>query len=117
MATPEETVLELEKILERVSGMLKAILPSVKDPDVRKALKEAELMSRWKRGTVPAGEPGYQYAITRAKIRAKEHAEPFVVAEKADGTLVVIKKARLLSEKPYGLTEKEIVYEAVVETA
>lgn len=123
MATPEEMVTELERLLAQVNTALRAILPSVTDTaftdsDVRKAVQEAERVSRWTRTKLPRDESGYDYAIARAQIKAQVYGESFVVAEKGDDlTLLVVSKARLLKEKPFGLGENEIVYETTKATA
>jgi len=119
MATPGEMVIELEKLLAQVNTDLKAILPVVMEPTftdsaVRKAVQEAERMSRWKRCD-PDGS-AYDYAVSRADIRAKTEGEPFVVAD--DGvTLIIMSKARLVKERPFGLTAKQVVYETSKATA
>lgn len=118
MAMPLETVIELERILAQVNAGLNKILPAVTDPaftngDVRKAVEELERVSRWRRDMVPDDQSGYDYAKARAEIKAKETGEVVVVAKKGDGTLVVVPKARLLKEKPFGLDEKSIIHETV----
>lgn len=120
MAAPLETVIELERILAQVNAGLNKILPAVTDPaftndDVRKAVEELERVSRWRRDRVPDDQSGYAYAKARAEIKAKETGEVVVVAKKddAEGTLVVVPKARLLKEKPFGLDEKNIIYETI----
>lgn len=123
MANPEEIVRELERILKEINIKLKRILPTViadafADSHVRDVIQEAERLSRWKRTPLPNDGPREwsprqgDYAITRANAKAKEYGEPFVVVEKDDGlTIIVISKSRLLSEKPFGLTEKDIIFE------
>lgn len=117
MVNSKETVLELERILEAINTNLKKVLPAIEenpaaDPNTLKILKETEILSRWKRTPLPGDQAGYDYAIARAQIKAKEHGESFVVLEKDAGqTVVVVSKSRLLKEKPFGLTEKSIIFE------
>lgn len=122
MSNLEANVVPLESLLARVNSKLKELLPLVEDPsfadsDVRKAIQEVERLSRWKRYPIPGGNEGFSIAAGRAKIKAKENREPFVVLERTDGALVVVSKARLLNEKPFGLDEKRIVFETDKATA
>lgn len=112
----EKTVLELERLLATVNSNLNLILPSIEknpdsDPAVLKLLKETENLSRWKRTPVPGHPESYDYAVTRAKMKASLSGEPFVVADDGSSKIVVVSKARLLKEKPFGLTEKNIIFE------
>lgn len=117
MNQPEELVGQLELLIGQVNVRLKRILPAVMDPaftdsDVRNAVLAAERLSRWKRSALADGREGYDFAVSRATVKAKEYGEPFVVAEKPDGmTVVVVSKARFLNEKPFGLDRKHVVFE------
>ncbi len=116
MVSSEETLLELERILRDVNGNLKKVVSSIEDgklsdPEVLKLLKETENLSRWKRTPVPDHPESYDYAVKRAQMKASLSGEPFVVADDGSSKIVVISKARLLKEKPFGLTEKNIIFE------
>src|SRR4029077_15899512 len=118
MADPDETLKELEKILKEINLNLKSILPTVTDPELKKAIQKTEFLSRWKRTSYENEGPrewtprDSEYAIARANMMAKEHGEPFVIAEKDDGTTtLIVSKSRLLKEKPFGLLESNIIYE------
>ena len=113
----EDTILELERILEQVNTKLKEILPDVKKPSfidsdvrIRKAVHEAERLSRWKRGYFESDVDGLKYAIEKAKLKAKEYGEPFIVAAD-EARLVLVPKARFLKDKPFGLGPKDVVFE------
>lgn len=123
MVKDEQLLEQLERLLGQINAELKQILPTVTDPaftdsDVRKAIQKVERLSRWRRSSAPGGPEGYDVAAAKAHAKAKEYGEPFVVAETDDGqSLVVISKARLLEEKPFGLDEKNICYETEKATA
>lgn len=109
----DDTILELERILERVNAVLKGILPHSKtyaDAKTVKAIQEAERLSRWKRGFFESDVGGLQYAIAKAKLKAEEYGEPFVVAAD-DVRMLLVPKARFLKDKPSGLGPKNVVFE------
>jgi len=113
---PEENVQELERLLSKISAALKRVLPYVTargfpDSDVREAVLEAESLSRWKRTPLPDGKAGYDIAVAQAKKKAADNGEPFVVAREERGSLVVVSKARLLRDMPFGITENCIIYD------
>jgi hypothetical protein len=118
MADPEENLKELEKIIKEINLNLKSILPTITDPDLKKAIQKTEWLSRWKRTSLDIGPRewsprNFEYAMARADMKAKEQGEPFVIAEKDDGaTTLIVSKSRLLKETPFGLTEANIIYES-----
>lgn len=109
----EDTILELERILEQVNAELRRILPHSKtyaDAKTVKAIQSAERLSRWKRGFFESDVAGLQYAIAKAKLKAEEYGETFIVAAD-DVRLLLVPKARFLKDKPFGLSPKDIVFE------
>lgn len=109
-----ELIPELEGILKKVNGKLRKVLKGSMSLDVRKALKDLEQFSRWRRAPIPEGRAGLRYAKRRAELKAKKSREPFVVCELGYGDLVVVPKARLVADKPFGLGKKDILYETAV---
>lgn len=110
---PDLLISELEHMLERVNAELKKILPHITNSDLRKALQKVERLSRFRRGFFETDSGGLEYATNKAKLKAQEYGEPFVVAVK-EGAMVLIPKSRLLKDRPFGLTLKDVVFEAGV---
>lgn len=107
----ELLVVELERALERVNRELKRLLPKVYDSDVLKALWKIERLSRWRRGFFESDLEAIITARERAVLKAKEYGEPFVVVERDNRDLVLMPKKRLLKDKPFGFTLKDVVFE------
>lgn len=103
---PTASERELERLLSSINLELKQILPKIADPEIRKVIEKVENISRWKRHEDPQG---YDFAFARAKAKAQEQGEPFVVVGN-DEQLVVVSRKRLLEEKPFGYTEKDVLY-------
>lgn len=105
---------ELERAMDRVNEQLRTLLPLVQDPaftdsDVRKGVREAEFLSRWRRYTVEgSGEP-LDHAKKRAKELAEERGIPYIVAEKDDLNLIIMPEVRL-KDRPFGLGRKHVVF-------
>jgi hypothetical protein len=111
-------VLVLERLLATVNTELKRIIPLVTSPaffdsDVRKSVIKSEKLSRWSRYHVPPGSDAYALAFARAELKAQAECEAFVVVEK-DGvdSLIIMPKARLIEERPFGSSEDDIIYTA-----
>ena len=95
MNADQEYVQELRRILARVNEGLKHVLTDIKDPKIRAAVERLEKSSRWKRTCFPTGEESFTFAIERAKMRAKDEGEPFVIAQRGPTQrLVLIAKRR-----------------------
>lgn len=113
----EQHIKELERTLQGVNSKLGKILPAVTDPefshaDVRQAVVEAEKQSRWNTTPLPGDPEGYDFAVARAQLRAKEQGEPFVVAQDEDGsTVLVMPKSRFQKEHPFDLSDKDVIYD------
>lgn len=118
MASSDEKVQVLERLLAKVNADLKRIVPLVTDPafvdsDVRDAVVRAEKLSRWAVIPLAAGQEGFAFAFARAKMKAEAEGKAFVVIEKDGGdTLVVMPRDRLLEERPFGLGEENVIYTA-----
>lgn len=108
----QEYVQELSRILIRVNDGLKHVLTVVKDPKIRADVERLEKLSRHKRTRFSTGQETFTFAIERAKIRAKEEGEPFVIAQR-DPThrLVLIAKRRFYEEHPFELQGEHVIYD------
>lgn len=119
MGPPDEKLPVLEHLLANVNAeLLRAAALIAADPalaasEAGRSLVNAEKVSRYRRLPLPRGRQGYDYAFARADLKAKHNGETFVVLEKAgDDSLIVMPKARLLSERPFGLGEQDIIHTA-----
>jgi hypothetical protein len=109
MPTTEEKLANVESLLIRINLELQKLLT-----DCPHTLKDRvvaiERLSRYKRLQIPNDQDPYAFAAPRADLKAKEYGQPFVVADTGD-TLVTISKERFQKEAPYGLSEKDVVYD------
>ncbi len=108
----EEDVQELRRILVRINEGLKQVLTVVKDPKIRAAVERLEKLSRWEKTRFPTGQESFTFAIERAKMRAKDEGEPFVIAQRGPTQrLVLIAKRRFYEEHPFGLQGEHVIYD------
>ncbi len=106
----QKDVQELKNILIRINTGLKELLKVVKDPTARFALEHLEGLSRWKETALPNNYEAVTFAIARAKKRAKEEGEAFVVAQSKD-QLVLVAKRRFHKEHPFDLQVTDVIYD------
>lgn len=102
---------ELVRILKKVNALLRREIPTISDPRLKKKIQEAERYSRFRHFGTMDHSVSLSVAITRAKRKAKEYGEPVVVVDDGGARMIVLTKARLLEDKPFGLGQKHIVYE------
>lgn len=119
MGPPDEKAPVLERLLANVNAELRRALalvadaPAIAASEVGRSIVTAEKMSRYQCLPLPRGREGYDYAFARADLKAKVNGETFVVLEKDRGdSLIVMPKARLLSARPFGLGEENIIHTA-----
>ena len=111
MAIPDIEVMiqkELRRRVARINQILKRALQakSLDRPDTRRSIEEAKRLSFFRRGL--GGNPAD--AITRARRRAEEHREPYIVAT-YDGVNIVVMPKKRLKEGAMGLKESNVIFD------